>query len=92
MKKNEDGIYVEDPIHIWFGLTYASYLVLPRVVMESMSLEWQEKMVNLLNEIGEKREKFVGGNYAVNLRDEDGKYIRDPLRNYRHPSMDIPQG
>ena len=77
MKKNADGIWVEDPIHCWFGLTYASYLVLPRVVMESMSLEWQEKMVALLNEIGEKRGNLLQGNYAVNLRGEDGKYIEE---------------
>lgn len=89
MKKNEDGVWEEDPIHGWFGLTYASYLVLPRVVMESMSLEWQKKMVELLEEIGDKRGQYLDGDYAVQLRNKKGQFTYDPLREYRHPVIEF---
>lgn len=39
------------PIHGWFELTYSSYQVLPRVLMQSMPLEWQERMVACLEEM-----------------------------------------
>jgi hypothetical protein len=40
-------------VHNWFELTYAQFLVLPRVVMSEMPGEWQTKMVELLDELGE---------------------------------------
>jgi hypothetical protein len=39
------------PIHTWFGLTYSNYLVLPRSLMQSMPIEWQERMAACLNEM-----------------------------------------
>lgn len=41
-------------IHDWFELTYASYLILPRSIMQSMPHKWQVKMVALLEELDEK--------------------------------------
>jgi hypothetical protein len=41
----------DGPIHGWFGLTYSSYQVLPRVLMQSMPLEWQRRMVACLEEL-----------------------------------------
>jgi len=38
------------PIHSWFGLSYVSFLTLPRVLMENMPQEWQVKMSELLKE------------------------------------------
>lgn len=37
----------------WFGLSYASFLTLPRVFMHEMSDEWQSKMADLLEEFDE---------------------------------------
>jgi hypothetical protein len=42
-----------DSIHGWFGLTYSSYLVLPRVILQSMPDEWQWKFVKLLERLQE---------------------------------------
>lgn len=70
-------------IHEWFGLTYASYLVLPRTLMEHMPEEWQEKMKALLDEATEIWEH--DDKYTVLLRDKKGKFKDDPLRHYRHP-------
>ena len=59
------------PIHGWFNLTYASYLVLPRSVLQSAPIEWQRRFVDCLNELeelfGEVPEK---GTYHVNLHDD----------------------
>jgi hypothetical protein len=41
------------PVHGWFELTYSNYLVLPRVLMQSMPVEWQERMVACLEEVRE---------------------------------------
>ncbi len=75
-----------ETIHNWFGLTYASYLVLPRVLMQEMPSEWQAKMVVLLNEAQEAWEH--DDNYTVYLRDKNGKFKEDPLRKYKYPDWD----
>lgn len=41
----------DEPVHGWFGLTYSSYQVLPRVLMQSMPVAWQRQMVGLLEQI-----------------------------------------
>jgi hypothetical protein len=41
----------DGPIHSWFGLTYANYLVLHRALLQSMPLRWQREFVNLLEEL-----------------------------------------
>jgi hypothetical protein len=42
---------LDGPVHTWFGLTYANYLVLHRTLMQSMPLPWQERMVDCLEEL-----------------------------------------
>lgn len=81
--KDVDGALVEAPIHHWFGLTYASYLVLPRSVLQAMPPEWQGRLVALLDEASELVE-LPNDNYTVTLR-QCGKFVRDPFANYRHP-------
>jgi hypothetical protein len=43
----------QGPVHLWFELSYSNYQVLPRVLMQSMPLEWQERMVTCLQEMRE---------------------------------------
>lgn len=45
------AIRTDGPIHEHFGLTYANYLVLHRTLMQSMPVEWQNRMVRCLNEL-----------------------------------------
>jgi hypothetical protein len=40
-------------IHAWFGLSYASYLVIPRTLLQSMPGEWQLAFVALLEDLDE---------------------------------------
>lgn len=42
-----------EPIHLWFNLTYANYLVLPRSVLQSMPQPWQARFCTLLDELHE---------------------------------------
>lgn len=41
----------DGPVHEWFGLSYSNYAVLPRTLMQSMPVEWQERMVACLEEL-----------------------------------------
>ncbi|MGW5989494.1 hypothetical protein ACWFRT_13955 [Streptomyces anulatus] len=40
-----------DQIHKWFGLSYSNYLVLNRSHLQSMPAEFQQRMVDCLNEL-----------------------------------------
>lgn len=40
----------DGPIHTAFGLSYASYLTLPRTLLQSMPIAWQERFVACLDE------------------------------------------
>ncbi|MBX9754277.1 MAG: hypothetical protein K2X80_05955 [Pseudomonadaceae bacterium] len=40
-------------LQCWFGLSYSSFAVLPRVLMEAMPDEWQKRMAALLHEYSE---------------------------------------
>lgn len=71
----------------WFGLSYASYLVVPRTLLCGMPVEWQERMVALLNELNETYDySKIKSDYSVLTRGTKGRIVYDELRNYRHPS------
>lgn len=76
-------------IRAWFELTYAQYLTMPRSIMERMPEEWQEKMAELLDELDDTFDwRPREGRYWVELRDANGRYTGDPLKEYRHPDDD----
>ena len=83
--KGDDGVWEESPVHAWFGLTYSSYLVLHRSVMEAMPIDWQRRMVALLEEMGERVDaEKIPSEFMVRARDR-GRFIADPFGNYRRP-------
>ncbi|WP_225825645.1 hypothetical protein [Streptomyces naphthomycinicus] len=41
----------DGPIHEWFSLSYSNHLVLPRTLLQSMPIEFQERMVACLTEL-----------------------------------------
>lgn len=73
-----------EAIHLWFGLSYASYLTIPRSILQSMPDEWQKKFVELLDELDEKvtEEKLELPKYTVSARDARGYFIFDDHRRY----------
>lgn len=89
--RSDDG-----PMHTWFGLTYSSYLVLPRPLVQCMPTRWQKQLVKLLNEIQNDMADHIEryeDDYIVLLRSKlsDGEYdefcqlyYHDNYADYRH--------
>lgn len=63
----------KQPVHSYFELSYASYLVLPRSVLQSMPILWQKKFIASLEELDQTmgwREQLPdAGTYRVTLED-----------------------
>lgn len=75
----------EEPeaIHLMFNLTYASYLVLPRVLLQSMPSDWQLQFARLVEEF----DNYFDGlerpaNYRVMAVDDAGRFARETLPPY----------
>jgi hypothetical protein len=86
-----DGVevFMDDPLSEWFELSYAQFLTIPRLVLESMSYEWQEKMKALLEEMDATFDwRPEEGRYWVKLKDDKGRYCDAPLNDYRHGSCE----
>jgi len=87
----EPSIYrkSDEPIHQWFELTYAQYLTVPRSVMQAMPREWQIRMAECLRELDNTIDwRPQKGSYWVKLKDDKGRYVEDPLMNYRRPNRE----
>ena len=82
----EPGEICEQDVHGWFELSYSSYLVLPRALMQAMPADWQHNFVRLLEDM-QATFRQENDNYTVLLRTPDGTFITDPFRRYRHPDM-----
>ena len=72
----------------WFGLSHASWLTLPRVLMHEMPDDWQQRMADLLNEWDDANMAFaddIGSPDVVNRI--NGRIATFPhwILNYRHP-------
>jgi hypothetical protein len=78
----------DGPIHLWFELSYAQYLTVPRLALQSMPIEWQERFAKCLCELDESLDwRPKRGRYWVRLKDEKGRYAHDPLMDYRHGKL-----
>lgn len=81
-----------EKLWLWFGLSRAAFLVLPRVGMHAMPDEWQEKMAALLTEYTDAIDTAAFGveSCVVRATDKNGKLAPMPeeLLNYRHPHPD----
>jgi hypothetical protein len=77
--------FCAEDVHGAFGLSYASYLVVRRSLLQEMPAEWQHRLVELMDQF---HEAFPEGDaeFAVFLRDPaTRRFARDCLRDYRHP-------
>lgn len=74
----------------YFGLSYASWLTLPRVLMEAMPDEWKKRIALLLHEYSETytNQPDYGTTVRVTV---GGKLVETPdwLINYRHPNREM---
>lgn len=77
-----------DRLWNWFGLSRASFLVVPRVLMHEMPDEWQAQMAALLAEYREAFPFSGSPAYGTTVRlTLEGQLVEMPewLNNYRHP-------
>ncbi|EFL6449049.1 hypothetical protein AAS80_003021 [Escherichia coli] len=90
--QTEDYEIDRKDLHLWWGLSYASFLVMPRVAMQLMPEEWQEKMAELLNQYDEtiNTDAFGVKGCRVQAIGENGKLMKmpDEWKNYRRPSSE----
>jgi hypothetical protein len=87
----QDDTYVIDTnvVDQFFSLSYASFLVIPRVVMQSMPREWQQKIVDLIHDMEETFDfSDVSDNYFVQQRNENGTLRNPDLGQYRHANVE----
>ena len=73
-------------LHGWFGLSYASWLTMPRVMIQEMPDEWQGRMAALLEEYDDAypNQPDIGTRVQIVV---NGKLVKTPewLIQYRHP-------
>jgi len=81
-----------DRLSCYFGLSYASFLTLPRVLMGAMSDEWQNKMADLLEQYDESWDWSQAEDIRARVQATDGggrlKKMPTWLCNYRRPDFE----
>ena len=79
----------QDKLWEWFGLSYASFIVVPRVLAHEMPDEWQRKMADLLEQYDATFPEWPEGMGCIVQVTQDGKLAKTPewLKNYRHPDI-----
>lgn len=81
----------DEPIHHYFGLTYAQYLAIPRSVLQSMPKAWQARFVDCLTELDSAIDFYPDGlTRFVRARDNRGRFIPDPFADYESGRRVIP--
>lgn len=78
------------PIHNFFGLSYASYLVIPRSILQSCTPEAQQKLCDALEEVYKETKAHMDDPWpyeatiSVQLRDVvTGRLKKDDLADYQ---------
>lgn len=75
-------------VNEWFGLTYARWLTVPRVVMEAMPETWQRKITLLLQEMNDRFDWLPDDVRLTVVAKRGSRFIPLPedLCNYRRPN------
>lgn len=81
MAEQEGVTTCEQPVWDSFGLTYAAYFCVPRLVLQAMPVEWQRQFVALAEKLP------VTPTYDCRIRNSRGHFVKDDLRDYRHGSI-----
>ena len=78
-----------DKLWCWFGLSRASFLVMPRILMHEMPDEWQSQMADLLEQYDEAFNRSTLPDCKVMAVGERGKFKSWPdwLLQYRRPDV-----
>jgi len=76
---------------LWFELSYASWLVEPRVALQSMPMEWQHKFFGLLEELHNTvsyPEGYEQLSFSVTAK-KGNKYVKHIIPHYRHNNLPL---
>uniref|UniRef100_A0AB74UIE8 Tail tubular protein A n=1 Tax=Caulobacter phage BL57 TaxID=3348355 RepID=A0AB74UIE8_9VIRU len=74
----------DTPSSFFFGLTYASWLCLPRMSLQEMPVPWQAEFFRMINEADEKH-GLVSPDGVFVQRTVGGKFVKmDHWNNYRY--------
>ena len=85
MLPHESGSEIcNSDIHDAFGLSYSSYFVMRRSLMQLMPPDWQHEFV-LLTERFFEEFPLGDAQFTVQMRNGQGHFIKDRLSNYRYP-------
>ncbi len=72
------------PVWDWFELSYASYVAIPRIVLQAMPIKWQKDFVKLMDELDNTID-WRRNHCYIQYRDSKGRFLKkDPFSNYRH--------
>lgn len=79
----------QERLWTWFGLSRASWLTIPRVLLHAMPDDWQDQMATLLAEYEDQFPNQPELRTEVSTKDVSGRYVETPdwLLNYRHPDQ-----
>tara|TARA_B100000902_G_C27315541_1_gene921082 strand:- start:3101 stop:3547 length:447 start_codon:yes stop_codon:yes gene_type:complete len=81
-------------VHSWFGLSYATWLTIPRVLLEQMPTDWQLQFTHLLEQYENTFPERPPIGTQVRVTDQRNKLIPTPewVTNYRHPDQKFIDG
>lgn len=96
-KPSTPGTGITNPGHeaLWgaFGLSYASWLVVPRLFMHAMPDDWQGRMAALVAEFNETFDPWKECDEVIVSFKRNGKFIPLPhwssRHHYRHPNQSL---
>lgn len=85
-----DAVSDQTPIHDFFGLSYASYLVLPRSILQSCTVKTQQALCDALAMVRLEEGRGLPQPWPgelhirVQLQDpENGRFLKDDLADYQ---------
>jgi len=86
VKRERESMGGQERLWLWFSLSYARWLTLPRVLMHEMPDEWQGKMAGLLEEFDREFPDWCQQQLIVTAK-EKGRFqpLPEVLCEYRHP-------
>ena len=77
---------MDEPVHDWFELSYSSYFVLPRSILQSLPTDLQQQFIDAVEAIEGYYDHRAciphKGSYRVYLKDEQGRFMHDPFQDY----------
>lgn len=75
----------------WFGLSYAHWLTIPRIALQSMPAKWQYEFFKLVDELFDKV-KFPDGykdlTFVV-IAKKNNRFVRHIIPHYRHNELPL---